>query len=92
MDRFFDISTIFSKLSNDRISQSVFIGVLLVFWTILYVVINCTFNWKSLSVKESKDVNKRLIAIVYGLIIFWLATYEYFSPSHVLKYFYDKFK
>lgn len=80
----FDLRTIFSALSVDSNSQIIFTLIFLVFWSVLYTIVNHACDFKSLSVKDSNDVKNRIVSIVHGVISFWFATYEYL-PYPVFK-------
>ena len=74
---FIDLRASYSKLSHDSNSQITFIVIFLVFWSLLYTIVNLTCNSKSLSTKDSNDVKNRIVSIVHGIGAFWLAAYEY---------------
>lgn len=81
----FDISNSFSTLSVSSNSQIIFTVIFLIFWSILYAVVNYTCNFKSLSTKDANDVKNRIVSIVHGIASFWFASYEYL-PYPVFKY------
>lgn len=80
-----DLATIYSTLSVNSTSQIIFTIIFLIFWSILYTVVNHVCNFKSLSPKDSDDVKNRIVSIVHGVASFWFATYEYL-PYPVFKY------
>lgn len=80
----FDIRYAYSTLSVNSNSQILFTIIFLIFWSVLYTIVNYACNFKSLSVKNANDVKNRIVSIVHGIVSFWLATYEYL-PYPVFK-------
>ena len=84
----FDLSRSFSTLSANSNSQIVFTLAFLIFWSILYTMVNYTCQFKSLSIKDSNDTKNRIISIVHGVVSFWFAADQFlFSPSFKYVYF-----
>ena len=72
-----DFAYIYSTLSVNSTSQIIFTIIFLIFWSILYTIVNNLCKFKSLSTKDANDVKNRIVSIVHGVASFWLATYEY---------------
>jgi hypothetical protein len=51
--------------------------VLVLCWSVIYTVVNLSFNFKTLNKKKSDDTKNRIVSIAHGILTFWMAATQY---------------
>lgn len=66
-------------LSHNSQHQMVAFILLTINWFALYILVNFTFNPKSLSKKNLIDSKNRIISIIHGVTAFCLGSYDFLT-------------